>query len=581
MVIKCTIGANGQEYYFNNGKRITVIQAKKIDPNIKCISKERKKASIRPIKVTKPKKSYKPCKDHQYRDPETHRCRNKMGEKPVKKPSTKQKTYKPCKDHQYRDPETHRCKNKPDYKLPKKPKISKKEPVRVEPEKRWKRVKKVIDDCVKRSKLPLRDLQIKVVQYMENHRALLVVHGTGTGKTLTAITVSQCYLDQNSTKNVVFVGPASLISNFKKELIRYGLKDMSKYTFYSFDKFYIEAKANRPINLKNTMLIVDEAHNLRNPKSKKSYTIVQASFNADKVLLLTATPFVNNLMDFIPLINMTYGRNIVGTAKDFYEGHVEEGLGKKATQENLTTLKYLLRDKVDVVTLKNTVDFPTRVDHIRNVPMTKDYYERYIRIIAGERVFGILFLKPEAFYNGYRRAVNRAGPQYYSMKINYALPILKKGKSIVYTNWIDFGIRPITTALKNHNLSYRTFYGDVSLDERQKIINQFNNNEFQILILTKAGGEGIDLKGVRSVVVMDPTWNDAGLQQIIGRAIRYKSHAHLPISQRKVDVYFMILIPPENISKGVPSGDILLYEIIQKKNEINAAVIAIIEDMSI
>ena len=453
-------------------------------------------------------------------------------------------------------------------------------PIRVTPPSRWKQAKKVIGDCIKRSKLPLRELQVKVVQYMQDHDSLLVMHGTGTGKTLTAITTSQCYLDGNPGHKVVFVGPASLIANFQKELVRYGLDDTTDYLFYSFDKFYKNIKR---INLSNTMLIVDEVHNLRNPHSLKSQAVVNASFKADKRLLLSATPFVNNMMDFIPLINMLYGRNIVGTRTEFTRGEVQEWLGKKATDENLATLRYLMRDKIDVVTLKNDADFPERIEHIRKVPMTNEYYKRYVRILSGEDIYDILFNEPERFYHGYRRAVNKAGPLYYSMKIENTLPILKKGKSIVYTNWIEFGIKPITEALKINKISYRIFTGEVDVKDRQVIIDDFNNDKFQVLVITKAGGEGLDLRGVRSVVVMDPTWNDASLQQIIGRAIRYKSHTHLPLNQQKVDVYFMALTKPVGVSTpgAVASGDILLYGIIEKKKELNSAIIAILEDMSL
>ena len=95
--------------------------------------------------------------------------------------------------------------------------------------------------------------------------------------------------------------------------------------------------------------------------------------------------------------------------------------------------------------------------------------------------------------------------------------------------------------------------------------------------------KAFDLKGVRSVVVMEPTWNDAGLQQIIGRAIRYKSHEHLPAPQRKVDVYFMIMTIPEGMDPVTtePSGDVLLYDIINKKIQLNVAITSILEDMSI
>jgi SNF2 family DNA or RNA helicase len=418
---------------------------------------------------------------------------------------------------------------------------------------------------------------------MDNHDGLLVMHGTGAGKTLTAITVSQCYLDKNAKNKVVFVGPASLASNFRKELKRYGLNNDQQYEFYSFDKFYNEDKAKRPVNLKNKMLIVDEAHNLRNPKSLKSLAVQKAAFKADKRLLLSATPFVNNLEDFIPLINMIYGKKIVGTRKQFYNKECDEYLSKDITDENLSTLRYLLRDKLDFYMNKDTKDYPTREDHIIKVNATVEYYKKYEKLIQGENTFDILFNHPEKFYNAHRRAVNKAGPKYYSMKINHILPKLKQGKCIVYTNWIDFGIGPITTALKQNNISYRVFYGDTPMDDRQKIVNDYNDNKFQVLILTKAGGEGIDLKGTKNVVIMDPTWNDAGLEQIIGRAIRYKSHEHLPKSQRKVNVYFMLLKQPKNITTADAAvmGDVKLYAIIEQKNEMSAAIRTIIQEMSI
>ena len=525
---------------------------------------------------------YKPCKDHQYRDPVTNRCKNKEDYKRDRK-SPNNPEYKPCKDHQYRDPVTNRCKNKEDYR--KKPTKARKvrEIDRKLPPDRWVQISKTTEDCIKRSKLPLRELQIKVVQYMDDNDGLLVMHSTGTGKTLTAITTSQCYLDKYPDNKVVFVGPASLISNFKKEMNNYGLEIIDKYDFYSFDKFYLADKAGNPPDLINTMLIVDEAHNLRNPSSKKSQAIVNAAKNADKRLLLTATPFVNNLMDFIPLINIIYGRKIVGTQLEFFEGKTQEFLGKKANSDNLTTLRYLMRDKIDVIILPNTGEYPDRIDIVKHTPMSMDYYERYNRLISGENIYGILFTSPDRFYNAYRRAVNAAGSDYYSAKIDSSVDIFKTGKSLVYTNWVEFGIKPITDALKNHNISFKVFYGDTPMEQRQKIVDEFNSDKFQVLVITKAGGEGLDLKGVKSVVVMDPTWNDAGLQQIIGRAIRYKSHVHLPVEDQKVSVYYMLLTVPKEISEeeNSISGDRILYDIIERKNEINSAIIAILEDMSI
>ena len=231
----------------------------------------------------------------------------------------------------------------------------------------------------------------------------------------------------------------------------------------------------------------------------------------------------------------------------------------------------------------NITHFPRRIDHNLNVPMTMDYYNRYSRLIGGEFVSGMIFNNPSRFLNGFRRAVNVAGDDYFSQKIEYSIPIIRRGKCVIYTNWLKFGTEPITSVLNSEGISYRVYSGGINKEQRQKLIEDFNDDEFNVLIITKAGGEGIDLKGVKSIIVMEPPWNDASLQQIVGRAIRYKSHSHLPETQRKVDVYFMKLVKPENISarNAVKSGDNVLYEIIREKRQTNDQVNTILRRASI
>jgi superfamily II DNA or RNA helicase len=444
--------------------------------------------------------------------------------------------------------------------------------------------------CVKRSNLPLTAAQLKVVQYMDTHDGLIVVHGTGCGKTLTAVTCTQCYLDQNPGHGVIFVGPASLTANFKKEMKAYGVTDISQYKFYSFDKFMRDYEAGR-IDATDKFLVIDEAHNLRNPGGKKSQAVVEASYSASKRLLLTATPFVNSVMDFVPLLNIVHGKKVVGTKKEFYNNEVDEWIGKEANLHALTVIRYLIRDRIDIVDCKSKENFAERVDETIQVPMSSEYYQKYIQLTKGLPVLDDLFSDPAAFYNGYRRAVNRAGSDYFSEKVQAAAPILKRGKSIIYSNWLDFGIHPIVLALKENDISFRSFFGEVDVLDRERIIKAFNKGKFDTLIISRAGGEGIDLHGVRSVVILDPPWNDASLQQIIGRAIRYNSHAHLPPSERNVTVYQMELVYPPGLADpttpsgkprhGMVTGDQLLYKIIDKKNKASERVFSMLKSVSI
>jgi hypothetical protein len=107
------------------------------------------------------------------------------------------------------------------------------------------------------------------------------------------------------------------------------------------------------------------------------------------------------------------------------------------------------------------------------------------------------------------------------------------------------------------------FTGEGSLDTRKTILNIFNANFNQlppkikaVLVesgyeatqnhrgeickvfgITSSGAEGISLKSVRSVHIMEPYWNKVRTEQVKGRAIRICSHAELPEEERTVSIY--------------------------------------------
>jgi hypothetical protein len=59
----------------------------------------------------------------------------------------------------------------------------------------------------------------------------------------------------------------------------------------------------------------------------------------------------------------------------------------------------------------------------------------------------------------------------------------------------------------------------------------------KVIGITGAGAEGISLKFVRGVHIMEPYWNDVRLEQVKGRAVRICSHAELPPEDRNVQVF--------------------------------------------
>jgi superfamily II DNA or RNA helicase len=67
---------------------------------------------------------------------------------------------------------------------------------------------------------------------------------------------------------------------------------------------------------------------------------------------------------------------------------------------------------------------------------------------------------------------------------------------------------------------------------------------------TKSGAEGLDLKHIRFVHIMEPYWQPVLIEQVIGRAVRLDSHVRLPPAERNVTVYiYMASILPNSVPK--------------------------------
>ena len=76
--------------------------------------------------------------------------------------------------------------------------------------------------------------------------------------------------------------------------------------------------------------------------------------------------------------------------------------------------------------------------------------------------------------------------------------------------------------LKNKNISYFKLTGSTKVDERIKMVDEFNENSNikVFLISLKAGGTGLNLTGADMVIHYDPWWNLSAENQATDRAYR-------------------------------------------------------------
>ncbi len=144
----------------------------------------------------------------------------------------------------------------------------------------------------------------------------------------------------------------------------------------------------------------------------------------------------------------------------------------------------------------------------------------------------------------------------------------------------------LQNTLKKEGIKFVEIKGSIKSTEREKAVKDYNKGKVNVFFLSKAGGQGLDLKGTRKVIIFEGVWNKATEEQVRGRAIRYKSHTHLPKQEQFVDVYHILLRKPKVRDfqykfdyKG--SADELLYELSSKKDVANRTFMSLLHSVSI
>jgi len=415
----------------------------------------------------------------------------------------------------------------------------------------------------------LQEHQKKVCNYMQSHDRLLAYHGTGTGKTLTGIAVAKCFLQVDNRK-VIIISPLSVIQQWRAELLKSKVSD-SDITIFggksgTLNAPYILMTHNHlrlymmtiksgkaPTLFDNNLIIFDEIHNFRTDIKEKRFSIAdyafQASDRALKVLGLTATPIVNSINDFLNIMAIITGEKI--------PKYNPKGGGFQ------TIFRLLSRFRANI-SMHKIVDvdednFPTYQVINKNITMTPEAEIGYKSMIKDNENF------VANFYRDFRHGdVVSTNEMDVDTKSGFIIEKLKKQmrttgkikKTVIYSNFIARGIASLqrhTDDVEAVDLDSFTIDGSTTDTERRETVERFNNpnEKIKILFISKAGSEGLDLKGVRNIFIMEPNWNPALDLQIIGRGVRHKSHRDLPQDERNVTIYRLFL----QTSDGKPTFD--------------------------
>ena len=127
--------------------------------------------------------------------------------------------------------------------------------------------------------------------------------------------------------------------------------------------------------------------------------------------------------------------------------------------------------------------------------------------------------------------------------ICYMNSIILEGLTMLKLYLKYFGYNKYDNKKAKDYFKYGDFTGDADKKERdlvQKIEqdkDNVNGKLIKIIFFSSAGAEGITLYNIRQIHIIEPYWNEARIEQIIGRGIRRCSHKMLPIDDRVVNVF--------------------------------------------
>ena len=180
-----------------------------------------------------------------------------------------------------------------------------------------------------------------------------------------------------------------------------------------------------------------------------------------------------------------------------------------------------------------------------------------------------------------------------------------KGIILIYSQWLDSGLIPMALALEELGFTrangsplfetpqsdpidaltlepkienqetgfsqakYALISGDSRIspnnNEEIKMLtndNNFNGKQVKVVLISKAASEGIDLKNIRQVHILEPWYTMSRIEQIIGRAVRSFSHQKLPFEERNVEIFLHGTILKD---KETEAADLYIYRLAEYK----------------
>jgi superfamily II DNA or RNA helicase len=402
-------------------------------------------------------------------------------------------------------------------------------------------------------------------------RALLADE-VGLGKTIEACLVLKEYWARGMVRKVLALTPPSLVTQWKGELAeKFGLapaspddsafrSDPARFwreqplVVASIAMARLEPHASALAGIAWDMVVVDEAHCLKN-RASANWKLVN-SLNKKFILMLTATPVENNLIELYNLITLLKP-GLLATEAEFRKQFLAPG--KPRSPRHPERLRALLGE-VMVRNTRSAVDvrLPHRVAasvvvlpspaEARLYGMVSDYVAARRRTAKSADALALHLLQRQAGSSApaLARAIGRMlaesegigassrreleAMQEVAGQISWTGKGLQLGrmlagpegrpdaKTVVFTEFTAT-LEHLVEICEENSLRYAVFSGEMSKAGKDAAIARFRD-EANILLSTGSGGEGRNLQFANTVVNFDLPWNPMRLEQRVGRVHR-------------------------------------------------------------
>lgn len=376
--------------------------------------------------------------------------------------------------------------------------------------------RKIRDECFFPDGLlcTLRKYQEWGVKYILHQEKVLLGDEMGLGKTIQAI-ATMVSLKNTGATHFMVVCPASVVTNWCREIVKHSRLRVTKIhgkgksaAFKSWLKIggvaVINYESTSSINFddsyKFSLLVVDEAHYIKNIGAIRSINTREIANHSDRLLFMTGTALENNVYEMISLINVLRP-SIAEELK--YLAFMSQA---PEFREKIAPV-YYRRKREDVLT-----ELPDKIESNEWCTLSVEEEQFYENAILNRK------------YQEARRVSWNIDDLNKSCKAQRLKEIIEQSeaegrKVIVFSFFLDT-INKIHEFLKGRCLN--PINGSVNLNRRQEILDEFDKAPPGKVLLAQinSGGTGLNIQSASVVVICEPQFKPSIENQAISRAYR-------------------------------------------------------------